>query len=170
MIIGSGGAGKSTLSRQLGEITAIEVFHLDKLFWKPGWESISRDELVKKIEDILKQSSWIIDGNYRSTMDIRLKEADTIIYLDFSFWLCLWGIIKRRFMYRKKTRCDITEGCREKIDLEFFLWVLNFRRKNRNEILQKINFNSNEKKVYIFKNRKEVAKFIEDVEKNTGNS
>jgi adenylate kinase family enzyme len=121
---------------------------------------------VEKIEDILKQSSWIIDGNYRSTMDIRLKEADTIIYLDFPSWLCLGGIVKRRFMYNGKIRSDITEGCKEKIDLEFFLWVLNFRRKNRKEILEKITSNSEEKKVYILKNRREVRNFIKKLEKN----
>ena len=43
-IIGAGGAGKSTLARQLGEVLGIEVIHLDALFWKPGWVDTPRDE------------------------------------------------------------------------------------------------------------------------------
>ncbi|GAA0177506.1 DNA topology modulation protein [Clostridium sediminicola] len=163
MILGSGGAGKSTSARNLSKITGIKVFYMDKLFWKPGWVSIPRDELKEKLKSITKLDSWIIDGNYRSTIDVRLKEADTVIYLDFSTWLCLWGIVKRRFLYSRKMRPDITEGCKEKIDLEFFMWVLNFRRKNRKEILKMIRNNCEEKSVYIFKNRRELEKFVGEV-------
>lgn len=160
MIVGSAGAGKSTLARKLNEIIGIKLFHLDKLFWKPDWECISREELEEKIRSVITLDSWIIDGNYSSTMEMRLKEADTIIFLDFPLWLCLWGVIKRRFMYEGKIRPDITEGCKEKLDWEFIKWILTFPFKERKAIHEKINQYSKEKNVFIFKNRKEVKEFI----------
>lgn len=82
-IIGSGGAGKSTLARKLGEILDIPVYHLDAIFWRPNWEPIERDELIEKTMEIQETDDWIIDGNYNTTMDFRLQQADTVIFLHF---------------------------------------------------------------------------------------
>lgn len=166
MIVGSGGAGKSTFARKLNEIIGIRLFHLDRLFWKPGWECISREELEEKIRSIITLDSWIIDGNYSSTMEMRLKEADTIIFLDFPLWLCLWGVIKRRIMYERKIRPDITEGCKEKLDWEFIKWILIFPLKKRRAINEKIKQYCEGKNVFIFKNRKQVKEFISMLSKN----
>ena len=166
MIVGSAGAGKSTLARKLNDIMGIKLFHLDRLFWKPGWECISREELEEKIRSIITLDLWIIDGNYSSTMEMRLKEADTIIFLDFPLWLCLWGVIKRRFMYEGKTRPDITEGCKEKLDWEFIKWILTFPFKKRKSIHEKIKKYSEGRNIFIFKNRKEVKEFIKMLSKD----
>lgn len=163
-IVGSGGAGKSTLARKIGELTGLEVFHIDKLFWKPGWEHISKEELEKKIQEVICYDAWIIDGNYSGTMEPRFTAADTIIFLDFPLWLCLWGIFKRRFMYADRTRPDMTEGCDEKIDWEFFIWVLSFPFKRRKEIYKKLQRYSQGRNVYVFKNRREVNGFIAKVQ------
>ena len=37
LVIGSGGAGKSTLARELGARAGLPVVHLDRLYWRPGW-------------------------------------------------------------------------------------------------------------------------------------
>lgn len=166
MIVGSEGAGKSTLARKLNEIMGIKLFHLDRLFWKPDWECISKEELGAKIRSIITLESWIIDGNYSSTMEMRLKEADTIIFLDFPLWLCLWGVIKRKFMYEGKTRPDITEGCKEKLDWEFIKWILTFPLKKRKSIHEKIKKYSEGRNIFIFKNRKEVKEFIKMLSKD----
>ncbi len=131
MIIGSGGAGKSTLARALGSIMNIEVIHLDKLFWKSNW-----------------------------------VETDTIIFLDFSRYTCLLRAIKRRFIYKNKSRPDITEGCIETFDLEFFGWIWNFPKSNRVKILKKLDRYKNRKNIFILKNQKELMRFLNDIEKN----
>jgi adenylate kinase family enzyme len=167
LIIGSGGAGKSTLARRLGEITDIEIHHLDKLFWQPGWISITREELMKKIKDIIPKDSWIIDGNYSGTMELRMEAADTIIYLDFSTIVCLYGIFKRWIMYSGKKRPDITEGCNEKIDWAFFYWVLTYRRRNRKKLLAMLHKYAEGRKIVILKNRREVKNFVDKIIEGT---
>ncbi len=83
MVIGSGGAGKSTLSRQLGEILSIDVIHLDQFYWKSGWVGTEMAEFREETEKIIRNTSWVIDGNYSPTLSSRLTYADTVIYLDF---------------------------------------------------------------------------------------
>lgn len=139
MIIGSGGSGKSTLAKSLGEILDIPVYHLDAYFWKPGWKPIERSELALLQETFVKQDSWIIDGNYSATMDIRLHACDTIIFLNYATVRCLYGITKRRIQYQGKTRPDMGKDCPEKLDLEFFLWVVRFKKNKLPPIRERLN-------------------------------
>ncbi len=162
-IVGSGGSGKSTLARKIGEITGIEIFHLDKLFWKPGWKHIPKGELEDKIREIAAWDSWIIDGNYSSTMDLRFRAADTIIFLDLPLWTCLWGIARRRLMYEGRTRPDITEGCYEKLDWEFFIWVITFPFRRKKDIYRRLNSNSVGKNVFVLKSRRQIEKYIRKI-------
>jgi adenylate kinase family enzyme len=137
-IIGSPGAGKSTFARRLGEITGIEVFHLDRLFWKPGWVATPRSDWIALQQRLVQNESWIIDGNYGATMDIRIQAADTVIFLDFPRRVCLWRVAKRVYRYRGQTRPDMAEGCPEKIDLEFFRYIWGFRKREQEKILQRL--------------------------------
>ena len=91
MVIGCGGASKSTFSKQLHSITNLEVFHLDKYYWQPDWVESQTEEWNEQVVEISKKENWIIDGNYGSSMDIRIARADTIIYLDFSTINCIMG-------------------------------------------------------------------------------
>jgi len=163
IIIGSPGSGKSTLAFELSKILNIEIFHMDKLFWKANWESVSEKELISKLEEILINDKWIIDGNYRKTLEMRIKKADTIILLDISKYKCIYNIIKRRF---NKNRIDITEGCNEKFDIEFLRfikYIFNFKKNNQIEINNLINIYRNNKKVYIMKNLNEINEFTESM-------
>lgn len=163
IIIGSGGSGKSTFARKIGKKTGIQVFHLDKLYWKPGWIETGKEEWVEIVKGLTLGESWIIDGNYNGTMDIRVKAADTIIFLDYSRYICLWGALKRRLMYSKKSRPDMAEGCKEKLDMEFFKWIWTFPYKVRTSILKRLNENSVNKKVVILKNRRESEAFLNEL-------
>lgn len=102
-IIGSPGAGKSTYAQRLSMITGIQVYHLDKLYWKPGWVETPKSEWVEFQQRIVNKEEWIIDGNYGATMDIRIQAADTVIFLDFPRRVCLWRSIKRDIRYRGRT-------------------------------------------------------------------
>lgn len=76
MIIGCGGAGKSTLARQLGKITGFPVVHLDQIFWSPGnWNHLEIEEFDARLTAEVEKEKWILDGNYNCTMAMRLHET-----------------------------------------------------------------------------------------------
>ena len=94
-IIGSCGAGKSTLTRTLGKQLNLPVIHLDAYYWQPGWQESSCDRWLQIQQDLIKGDRWIIDGNYSNTINLRLSAADTVIWLNFNRYLCLWRVFKR---------------------------------------------------------------------------
>lgn len=163
MIIGSGGAGKSTLARKLGEKLNIEVFHLDSLLWRPNWEMVSREEQREIQNDLIKKEQWIIDGNYGGTMDVRLEAADTIIFMDFPRVICLYRAVKRYFQYRGKSRPDMVEGNDERLDWNFLKWIWNYPRDKRPGILKTLEWLALQKQVVILHSPKEVENFLSEL-------
>lgn len=163
-LIGSGGSGKSTLARQLGEKLKIQVYHLDAFFWKPNWVSIPRDELIKIQTDLVKKGEWIIDGNYGSTIDIRLNAADTIIFLDIKRTICVYRAFKRMLQYRNKTRPDMGNGNKERFDLDFLKRVWDYPKTERPNILKRLKQLSEDKQVIILKSPKEVRQFLDKIQ------
>ena len=142
-VIGCCGAGKSQLSLELGRRLGLPVIHLDQLAWQAGWVEVDRDELVRRQQAAFtNDGTWIADGNYGSTMALRLAMADTIVFLDFATPICLYRVLKRRVQYVGRTRPDMAPGCPERfLDGEFpkFLrYVATFRRKHRPRILDKL--------------------------------
>ena len=162
-IIGSGGAGKSTLAVQLGEKLGLDVYHIDALFWKPGWVATPREELREILADIVKRDSWIIDGNYNDSMDIRLAAADTVVFLDFPPHICLWRVVKRFLQNRGRTRPDMGAGCPEQIDCEFIGWIWRFPINSKPRILQKIEEYFQGEQVITLRSPREVEEFLQTV-------
>ena len=159
MIIGCGGAGKSTLARQLGKKTGLPVVHLDKLFWKPGWVSLSREEFDLVHQEAISRERWIIDGNFDRTIPQRLSRCDTVLYLDFSRWTCVMGVAKRILTTYGTVREDMGEGCPERFDLEFLKWVWDFN-KNKRQKNYRLLEEAEGVEVIILKNRREVKRFL----------
>ena len=162
-IVGSAGAGKSTLARQLGAILGLEVVHLDALFWKPGWVETPRPEWRVTQEGLVRRESWIIDGNYGGTMEVRLASADTIVFLDFPRAICLWRVLKRWARYRGHTRPDLAPGCPERLDWAFLRWVWGYRVRSRPSVLKRIEEHSAGKSVYTLRSPTEVSDFLKQV-------
>jgi adenylate kinase family enzyme len=124
LIIGPCGSGKSTLARELGAKLGLAVHHMDQLNWKPGWLESSKDEIRDKLSAIVTTDRWLIDGNYGGTLAERLERADTVVYLDFPIWLCVMRMLRRVWTFRGRTRPDMTEGCPERFDFPFLLYLL----------------------------------------------
>lgn len=97
---------------------------MDQLNWQPGWVESSKAEIVAKLERIVVTERWLIDGTYGGTLAERLGRADTVIYLDYPIRLCVTRLIKRIWTYRGRTRPDMTEGCPERFDLEFLIYLM----------------------------------------------
>jgi adenylate kinase family enzyme len=124
LIIGPCGAGKSTLASDLGARLNLPVFHMDKLNWQPGWVEGGKDEIRRQLTSIVAMDRWLIDGNYGGTLGERLERADTVVYLDFPISLCVMRVLHRIWKYRGRTRPDMTEGCPERLDLGFLIYLL----------------------------------------------
>ncbi|MGM7700431.1 DNA topology modulation protein [Pseudalkalibacillus sp. Hm43] len=165
-IIGSPGAGKSTLSRRLSVVSGIEVYHLDRLYWKPGWVESSREEIRRIQLELVQKDQWIIDGNFGSTMDIRLDAADTIVFLDIPRSKCFYRVIKRRLMFHGKSRPDMGEGCTERLDAAFLRYVWEFPVEKRVDILWKLAEYEGEKQVITLKNNQDIELFLELANQN----
>lgn len=166
-IIGSGGAGKSTLARQLGEITGLPVIHLDQRFWRPGWTESPKDEWRSTVEDLARGDRWIIDGNFGGTMEIRLAAADTVVFLDFPRVLCTYRAIKRAIAFRNKTRPDMGPGCIEKFDLEFLRWIWQFPEKTAPRIEERLRRLRPDVRLYRLSSPKGVEEFLRHIQNQT---
>ncbi len=160
MIIGSGGAGKSTLARTLHHRLGLPLVHLDQHFWKPNWVEIDRTEWQTINRQLVAEENWIIDGNYGSTMEMRLERADTVIFLDYPTGIRLWRVWKRWWRYRGKARPDITEDCPETLTMEFLWYILRYRRTRTPGILQKLQALPAETHVYVLRSDQAVRDFL----------
>jgi adenylate kinase family enzyme len=163
IIIGCGGAGKSTLARQLGDKLSLPVVHLDKLFWLPGWVEMEKDAFDALLLEEMAKEKWIMDGNFNRTMSQRLERCDTVIYLDFSRFACLMGVLKRVITTYGKERPDMGEGCPERIDFEFLKWVWNFNKNKRERYYKMLN-EAEGKQTIVLKNRRMVKRFLKSLD------
>lgn len=126
-IIGCGGSGKTTIGRLIADHIAAPVTHLDAVYYDDNWSTMEPEKFTAFQEDLVAADRWVIDGNYASTLPIRLKRADTVIFLDLPAVTCLWGIVQRRWRYRGGQH-DAT-GVYDRITWSFIKYVLGYRRK-----------------------------------------
>lgn len=160
-IVGISGSGKSTLANNLGKKLNLPVFHLDKYFWDIGWKKRyeTKEEFRTVVDDFAKQDKWIIDGNYRKiNIDFRFERADTIIFLDFPKWRCLWRAFIR--VFDRKQPFDKTEGVKQKIDWALVKWIINYKA---DEMRERVIKHVNNKNVFIVKNNKEIDDLIDSL-------
>ena len=160
LVIGSGGAGKSTFSRRLGELTGIEVIHLDKIHWRPNWTEPSKEEWREIVENSLRGEAWIMDGNYSGTIEMRIAASDTVIFLDLPRVVCVYRILKRVALSYGKTRPDMAEGCREQFDWKFIKWVWDYATRSKPKIENLLEKYQNEKTIIRLRSKREVEEFL----------
>lgn len=162
-IIGSGGAGKSILAKRLSEKTGIPAYHLDALYWKPGWVATDREKWKALQEELCSTDTWILDGNYGGTLDIRLTHSDTIVFLDINRFLCLARVIWRSMKSYGKVRWDMAQDCPEQIDLKFFKWILDYPATKKPEILHRLSALPPEKTVVVLSSSSAVEEFLKKI-------
>jgi len=135
-IIGCPGSGKSTLARQLAEKTGHPLIHLDYEHWGPGFVAMPRDEFIVRQHEWVQGERWIIDGNYKGTMEIRFAAAELVICLDLPRWLCLWRAVRRHGQQRPDMRPDVVEESIFTKDFAKFLgFIWNFKKDTIPKIL-----------------------------------
>lgn len=156
IVIGCPGSGKSYFSKLLSEKTEIPLYHMDNIFWNEDRTTITREELIVSVDKIMATDTWIIDGNYRSTLDMRIKQCETVIFLDFIEKQCMEGIQERVGTKRSDMPWIENEISPELVEL-----VKNFAEDTRPQIINLLE-KYKEKEIIIFKSREETNQFLED--------
>lgn len=165
MVIGSGGAGKTTVAREIAALTGLPLVHLDRLFWRPGWVRTPSEEWRRLMEDLVAADRWVIDGNYGGTMDLRLAAADTVVFLDLPRLRCLLQIGKRALLNRRRARDDMAPGCPERLTREFVHWVWKYPSIHRPGILTKLKeFELGGGRVVVLRTDNEIRAFLSAIE------
>ncbi len=154
VVIGCPGSGKSTLSRKLHSITGIPLYHLDMMYWNADKTTVEKHVFLERLSAVLEKDEWIIDGNYASTIEMRVAACDTVIFLDCPPDLCLDGIRERR----GKPRSDMPWIEAEE-DAEFLEFVKSYNEKQRPTVLALLEKYS-DKSIIILKSREQAADFL----------
>lgn len=156
IVIGCPGSGKSTFSRALHELTGLPLYHLDLLNWNSDKTTVDKKVFIEKLKNVIAQDSWIIDGNYGSTIELRLKECDTAFFLDYPVDVCIDGIKQRQGKPRTDMPWTETED-----DEEFLEFIKNYNSQSRPNVLSLLEQYS-EKEIVIFKSREEADKYLKN--------
>lgn len=133
IVIGCPGSGKSTFSRALHAKTDIPLYHLDMMNWNADKTTVPRTIFRQRLLDVLQKNEWIIDGNYNSTIELRLRECDTVFFLDLSPEICLEGIESRKG--KKRTDIPWIENENDNND-DFLSFIRNYNSESRPVILE----------------------------------
>ncbi len=154
MIIGCPGSGKSTFARSLTEKTGLPLHYLDMMYWNPDRTTKPKEEFRAALRETVALPEWIIDGNYGSTLELRMEACDTVIFLDYPPEVCLSGIEERR----GKPRADMP-WVETEPDLEFIEFVRKYNEESRPRVIELLE-KYKEKNIIIFKSRQESEDFL----------
>ena len=154
IVIGCPGSGKSTFSEKLQAQTGLPLHHLDKIWWKPDRSHIRRAEFDAILQTIIGQDSWILDGDYSRTYEVRLAACDTVFFLDYDETVCMEGI--RRRTGRQRTDMPWTDS---ELDPGLVREVMKYRTGNRPAVLSLLN-RYNHKDIHIFHTRGEADEWL----------
>lgn len=162
IVIGCPGSGKSTITFKMKDMLNYPVLHLDKIYHIDNNNHITREELVEKVEEFAKShDNWIIDGNYISTVEQRVRLADTVILLDFDTDICIQNAINRS---KKERTADLAEGFdNSKIKDEFIEFISNFKTNTLPKIMDILKKYEGEKNIVILRSYSEIDTFLDSL-------
>ena len=157
MVIGCPGSGKSRFSKLLGQYSGTPVWHLDRMYWNSDRTNVGREELIRRQLAVMENESWILDGNYAGTMQLRFDRCDTVYFLDYGTDICISGIRQR--MGTKHDDLPWSEP--EQEDEEFLRFVREYRENSRPGVLRMLE-NAKDRQVFIFSSREEANRYLRE--------
>ena len=154
LIIGCCGSGKSYFAREHAKLTGLPLYHLDKIRWRKDWSLMPHEEFIPLLREIMTGDEWIVDGNYISTMEMRLARAEVVFYFDLPTDDCLANIDVRK----GKPRPDMPDGMTDRDDPEFIEFIKNFKCDTAPKVEELLaNFDG---EVIVFKSREDKYKYL----------
>ena len=154
IVIGCPGSGKSCFATALHEMSGIPLYHLDMMYWNADKTTVERAVFLQRLSDVLKKDEWIIDGNYASTMELRIEACDTVFFLDYPVELCLDGVRARLGKPRRDIPWIETEQ-----DAEFIEFIKRYGEEQRPRVLELLQ-RYNDKSKYVFSGREAADSFL----------
>ena len=161
-VVGPGGAGKSTFARELGRRLGVPVVHLDEHYWKPGWSATPSAAWRALQAELFSGESWIADGNYGATVDVRFARADTVIVLAPPRPVCLAGALRRSL--GRRGEAIQAPGCPERVDLEFLRWIWRYPTDSRPRLDAALARHSGHLRIVELRSRREAAAFLDHLD------
>lgn len=158
IVIGCPGSGKTTFSEKLQKCTGIPLYYLDAIWHKPDKTHIPREEFDKRIAEIFSTPEWIIDGNYNRTVEMRLKQCDTVFLFDLPTEVCIQGATERL----GKGRYDLP-WIEKELDSEFESFIKAFSEESLPKIYDLIEKYKSDRQVIIFKSRQAADDYIDEL-------
>ena len=158
IVIGCPGSGKTTFAEKLQKKTGLPLYYLDAIWHKPDKTHIPREEFDERIKEIFNTDKWIIDGNYSRTIEMRLKECDTVFMFDLPTALCIQGATERI----GKGRYDLP-WLETELDPEFESFIKEFPETTLPQIYDLIEKFKLEKDVIIFTTREEAEAYLRSI-------
>ena len=154
IVIGCPGSGKSTVSRALHNKTGIPLYHLDMMYWNADKTTVEKSVFLERLSDVLEKDEWIIDGNYGSTMELRMAACDTVIFFDYPLEVCLGGIKERRGKPRSDMPWIETEE-----DAEFIEFIKSYNEQQKPKVLELLEKYS-DRSIIILESREQADAFL----------
>ena len=154
IVIGCPGSGKSTVSRALHNKTGIPLYHLDMMYWNADKTTVEKSVFLERLSAVLEKDAWIIDGNYGSTMELRMAACDTVIFLDYPLEVCLDGIKERRGKPRSDMPWIETEE-----DAEFVEFIKNYNEQQKPKVIELLE-KYGDKNIVILRSREQADAFL----------
>ncbi len=154
IVIGCPGSGKSTVSRALHNKSGIPLYHLDMMYWNADKTTVEKSVFLERLSAVFEKDEWIIDGNYGSTMELRMAACDTVIFLDYPLDVCLDGIKERHGKPRSDMPWIETEE-----DAEFIEFIKSYNEQQKPKVLELLKKYS-DKNIIIFKSREQANEFL----------
>ena len=124
------------MARELGGLLGLTPMYLDGLYYDRNWRPLEQEQFAAVQRELISASRWIIDGNYASTLPIRLQAADTVIFLDLPAWACLWGVVQRRLRHGGGQHDAI--GVYDRVTWNFVWYIARYRRRMAPRVRQLI--------------------------------
>ncbi|MFE9880196.1 topology modulation protein [Streptomyces mirabilis] len=160
-IVGCGGSGKSYLARELGKILNAPVTHLDAAFYDDDWNALPMDKFAELQRELVAEPRWVIDGNYNSTLQIRLESCDTVVLMDVSTISALYGIFSRQLRHGAGHKGN---GVHNRIHWGVIKYVATYRRRMRPRVMAKIDeFASSRSDVVLLATRRQTRRWLQQV-------